>query len=96
VAGDYSLFLREPKRFGLSESDVEAFSRSMQGMLRIFVDPLIGREAMQERLSQFARESGTDFVPQHMKDTLAELSGVCATHARTAYNPLYINVTMQL
>jgi hypothetical protein len=72
---DYAAYLREPERFGLTAADVNGINMSMQGMLRIYVDPLIGMEAKEESLNQYVRESGSEFLPLELKTAFAELSG---------------------
>ena len=74
---DYTQILKEPAAYGIAAADVENLNRAMQGMLRVFFDP-VGDASLQEsnaELNAFIRSSGPEFLPGELKDAVAA-SGV--------------------
>ena len=68
-SADISEVVKSPQSYGIEKAEAEVFNEHIQGMLRLYLDPL--KEPQYTVLDQTAVEIARSIVPEHFKAALA-------------------------
>ena len=67
--------VKSPESYGIEADEAEVFNGHLQGMLRMYLDPL--KEPQYSILDQAAAEIGPTIVPEQFKAALAAQGALC-------------------
>ena len=90
-ASDIAETVKSPESYGIEAAEAEVFNGHLQGMLRMYLDPL--KEPQYTILDQAAAEVAPKIVPEHFKAALAAQGALGCVQFCSAM-PLALNATV--